>query len=209
MKTQCAGRRKDGKRCERSPIAGATVCRLHGADAPQVRSRAIVRAEVAKWGLQDITEDPGEVLLRLVTQSSRRAALYASLLEEQYERAAAGEETTTLDSRIGVLIGKKFSLTRDGEPVAVEEAIRGLVELELRERELCGSFASKAIAAGLAERQVRIAERMGGAIAEVLRAVLADPVLGLTPAQLAQAPDVFRSHLGLASPPLTIEGSTE
>jgi hypothetical protein len=165
-----------------------------------VAAKAIVRAEVAKWGLQDITEDPGEVLLRLVTQSSRRAALYASLLEEQYERAAAGEETSTLPSRIGVLIGRKFSLTRDGE------AIRGLVELEMRERDLCGSFASKAIAAGLAERQVRIAERMGGVIAEVLRAVLADPALGLTPAQLAQAPDVFRSHLGLASPPLTIEG---
>jgi hypothetical protein len=209
MKETCTGHNRQGVRCGKPPVPGGKVCRLHGGAIPIVAAKAIVRAEVAKWGLQDITEDPGEVLLRLVTQSSRRAALYASLLEEQYERAAAGEETTTLPSRIGVLIGRKFALNKEGRPVPVEEAIRGLVELEMRERELCGSFASKAIAAGLAERQVRIAERMGAAIADVLRAVLADPALGLTPTQMAAAPDVFRTHLGLTGAPLAIEGNVE
>ena len=39
------------------------------------------------------------------------------------------------------------------------EAIRGLADLEAKERERCANFASKAVAAGLAERTVRIAER--------------------------------------------------
>jgi hypothetical protein len=45
------------------------------------------RAELLGWGLGDATADPGEVLLRLVTQSTARAERYAILLEEAYEAA--------------------------------------------------------------------------------------------------------------------------
>src|SRR5215216_1982224 len=38
-------------------------------------------------GLGDSTVDPGEVLLRLVTQSAARAGMHAQLLEEAYEAA--------------------------------------------------------------------------------------------------------------------------
>lgn len=194
----CVGHNRKGLPCGQSAIAGGTVCiRYHGGSARQVAVKAAVRYEVSQWVAGDTTEDPGEVLLRLVTQSSRRAALYASLLEEQYERAAAGEETTTLDSRIGVLIGRKFSLNKEGRPVPVEEAIRGLVDLEMRERELCGSFATKAIAAGLAERSVRLAEKQGALIADVLRSVLTDPALGLSDAQRVAVPALIRSHLAI------------
>src|SRR6187551_2574869 len=40
---------------------------------PHVASKAAVRAEVLSWGLGDSKVDPGEVLLRLVTQSAARA----------------------------------------------------------------------------------------------------------------------------------------
>jgi len=49
--------------------------------------KAAVRAEVWSWGLGDTNVDPGEVLLRLVTQSAARAERYAMLLEEAYEAA--------------------------------------------------------------------------------------------------------------------------
>jgi hypothetical protein len=39
------------------------------------------------WGLGDTKVDPGEVLLRLVTQSAARAERCALLLEEAYEAA--------------------------------------------------------------------------------------------------------------------------
>ena len=55
--------------------------------SPHVASKAAVRAAVWSWGLGDTTVDPGEVLLRLVTQSAARAERYAMLLEEAYEAA--------------------------------------------------------------------------------------------------------------------------
>jgi hypothetical protein len=48
------------------------VCRFHGGASPHVASKAAVRAEVMSWGLGDTNVDPGEVLLRLVTQSAAR-----------------------------------------------------------------------------------------------------------------------------------------
>jgi hypothetical protein len=55
--------------------------------SPHVASKAAVRAEVWSWGLGDTTVDPGDVLLRLVTQSAARAERYAMLLGEAYEAA--------------------------------------------------------------------------------------------------------------------------
>jgi hypothetical protein len=52
------------------------------------------------------------------------------------------------------------------------EAIRGLADLEAKERERCANFASKAVAAGLAESTVRIAERQGQLMVEMVQAVL-------------------------------------
>jgi hypothetical protein len=48
---------------------------------------------------------------------------------------------------------------RDVGVYVTGDAIRGLADLEAKERERCANFASKAVAAGLAERTVRIAER--------------------------------------------------
>jgi hypothetical protein len=79
---QCKAISKNsGKQCKRKAIPGGTVCRYHGG-AQQVKAKAAVRAELLGWGLGDSTVDPGEVLLRLVTQSAARA--------ERYRHAARG-----------------------------------------------------------------------------------------------------------------------
>jgi hypothetical protein len=175
------------------------VCKLHGAAAPQVQRRALVRAELARWGLGDTAVSPADTLLRLVSQSSRRVEFLSGLLAEQYALADAGMEITTLPGRLAVLVGQSYALSRDGDPVPVGEAIRALVELEQRERSLCASFACKAVMAGLETRDVELAERTGGMIAEVLRAVLADPQLGLSEVQRAAFPSAIRSALQLLS----------
>jgi hypothetical protein len=59
---------------------------LAGGAAQQVKAKAAVRVELIGWGLGDATVDPGEVLLRLVTQSAAGAERYAMLLEEAYAR---------------------------------------------------------------------------------------------------------------------------
>ncbi len=73
--------------CHRFPIKGGTVCKSHGGSAPQVAARAAVRAEVLAWGLGSAHVDPGEILLRLVTQSAARVEFLADLLRQAYEAA--------------------------------------------------------------------------------------------------------------------------
>src|SRR5215212_3062520 len=88
ISVQCtAVSKQTGKQCKAKAIPGGTVCRWHGGAAGQVKAKAAVRAELLGWGLGDSTVDPGEVLLRLVTQSAARADRYAVLLEEAYEAA--------------------------------------------------------------------------------------------------------------------------
>lgn len=197
---QCRGHRSDGTPCGAWAITGATVCAAHGGRAKQVARKAAVRAELASWGLSDATEDPGEVLLRLVTQSARRAAFYGELLERQYAAADRGErDVSDLPAGVAALIGFRYSSAgAEGQVFEVEEAIRGLVQLEGQERDRCARFAKLALDAGIAERQVRLAERQGELIAEVLRAVLADPELGLSEAQQRAVPGVALRHLAVA-----------
>lgn len=195
---QCTGHRTNGEPCGKWALLGSNVCDNHLPN-PAARKKAMVRAELQRWGLGDTHTDPGEVLLRLVSQAATRAEFYSELLQEQYERADAGQETTTLPARIAVLVGRTFALNRDGQPVPVAEAIRALVQLEGEERDRTANFATKAIAAGLAERQVRLAERTGAMMAEVLRAVLGDARLGLDESQVALVPALLREHLAIAS----------
>src|SRR5688572_4630729 len=88
ISVQCTAISKQtGKQCKARAIPGGTVCRWHGGGAKQVKAKAAVRAELLGWGLGDSTVDPGEVLLRLVSQSSARAELYARLLQEAFDAA--------------------------------------------------------------------------------------------------------------------------
>lgn len=226
FRVKCTGIAKSTKkRCGRDPIRGATVCIMHGGSAPQVKRKAIVRAELEDWGLGDSTVDPGEVLLRLVSQSARRAQRYSLLLEQAYDAAerlktahdaeklivddteygdeeSAETQTAREDLRkvfatggVSALIGNTYGDSKTGGIYATGEQIRGLAQLEAQERDRCANFAAKAVAAGLAERTVRLAERQGELIAQVLMAVFED--LELTDTQREVAPDVIRRHLEL------------
>lgn len=210
--------------CKNGPIAGGKVCTMHGGKAPQTKAKAAVRAEVQAWGLGDSTVDPGEVLLRLVSQSAARAERYSALLEEAYdaadrlrvaydaERIVVEQAYEEFDEKasmqvaradldrifntggVAALVGNTYD-DANGSIYATGEAIRGLAQLEAQERDRCATFAAKAIAAGLAERTVRLAERQGEMIASVLMAVFDD--LDLTDEQRDGAPDVIRRHLTL------------
>lgn len=219
--------------CENHAINGGTVCTAHGGKAPQVAAKAAVRAEVMKWGLGDTTVDPGETLLRLVSQSAARVELYGRLLQEAYEAAerlktahaaerlvyerdddsprddedgpeAAEVQTARADldriftvGGVAALVGSTYSASNLGSVYATGEAIRGLAQLEAAERERCAGFAAKAVAAGLAMRQVELAERQGTLIAELLAAVFDE--LDMTDAQREAAPDVLDRHLRLVA----------
>jgi hypothetical protein len=96
---------------------------------------------------------------------------------------------------VAALIGATYSATATGKVFATGEAIRGLVQLEAQERDRAAGMAAKAVAAGLATRQVELAERQGALVAALIQRLFADPELGLTPAQAAAAPAVAARHL--------------
>jgi hypothetical protein len=101
--------------------------------------------------------------------------MYAQLLEQMYEHAnllGVDSNAPGLPPGVQALIGGTYSATPNGRVYQTGEQIRGLVQLEQTERKMCADFASKAIAAGLAERQVRMAERQGQAIIEAIAVAL-------------------------------------
>ena len=212
----------DGGQCTQPAVKGTEppICRMHGAGAPQVKARAAVRAEVAAWRVGvDTKVDPGEILLRLVSQSAARAQHYGLLLEEAYDAAerlktaheveglleetAEGEDESAsmqvarddlkrifTTGGVAALIGNTYGDSKTGGIYATGEAIRGLARLEAEERDRCAGFAKIAIAAGLAERQVRLAEKQVEIMAAALDAALEAagvPVAERGPAKLAAA----------------------
>lgn len=183
MKHRCTGRNRQGHQCARWAIPGGTVCKLHGGGAPQVRALAEIRSEVLNWKLGDSTVDPGETLLRLLSQSRWRAERYAARLAEIVEEHGLEE----------ALVGESWVMSDNGTLQKVGEYVKGLAQLEAQERDRCAKFATQAIAAGLAERAVRLAERQGALIEQVLSTVFTE--LGLSDEQRAQAPAVIRRAL--------------
>jgi len=97
-----------GKQCKAKAIPGGTVCRWHGGAAGQVKAKAAVRAEVLNWGLGDSHVDPGEVLLRLATQSAARAEMYARLLQEAFDAAERLKHAHDSCDRCGSRLGAAF-----------------------------------------------------------------------------------------------------
>lgn len=175
-----------GRPCMRPPNKGGTVCRNHGGgNLKRIAQDALVH-EVRNWGLGDANIDPGETLLRLLTQSVRRANDYAYTLSEMVQEHGLHD----------ALVGDRMVMSESGKLTKIDEYVKGLARLEADERDRAGGFAAKAIAAGLAERQVRIAERLGDQLAEMLRAIFDD--LDLTDAQRDAVPTVLDRHLMLA-----------
>jgi hypothetical protein len=154
---QCTALSKQtGNQCKAKAIPGGTVCRWHGGAASQVKEKAAVRAELLGWGLGDATVDPGETLLRLVTQSAARAERYATLLEEAYKAAeclkrsfdagaldideskemaeTAREDLDRIFNTGGVaaLVGNTYGAAKDVGGYVTGEAIRGLADLEAK-----------------------------------------------------------------------------
>jgi hypothetical protein len=124
-----------------------------------VKVKAAIRAEVLNWGLGDTTVDPGELLLRLVTQSVARAEHHSRLLQEAFEAAerlkqahdagmqidAPGDELADtaetarrdLDrifntGRVAALVGNTYGAAEDVGGYVTGEAIGALLILKRR-----------------------------------------------------------------------------
>lgn len=173
-------------------ILGTTSCRRHsGTSLEKAKARGEVRTAVLKWDLDEIPLDPGDVLLRLVTVTTRRAEFYARLLDEAWqaaERIAAAETVPdqsglTSDARrdldnvlqrggLAALVGHTYSASKEQGIYATAEVVRALAKLEQEERKLAADLAAKAVAADLMAKRVAAAEALTGEQGQQLTAVL-------------------------------------
>jgi hypothetical protein len=213
-------RNTKGEPCGAFVIRGTAHCKNHaGKTLVKARAEGEVVLEVRRWGLGNANVDAAEILLRLVAQSAARCDLYAEKLADAYnaaERLAEAQESP--DGSIGAelegsaiedlkrvfntggvaaLVGNTYAATKDGDIFTTGEAIRGLAMLEAQERDRCVSFAAKAVAAGLAERQVAVEERRVEMVGRALAATFAE--MGLTPDQVQEARSGLARHLRLVA----------
>jgi len=62
---QCTALKKNGERCKRWSIRGASVCISHGGKIPAVQKKAAAMVESARMRLMDLTDDAVDVLEEL------------------------------------------------------------------------------------------------------------------------------------------------
>lgn len=163
------GRNKRGLPCGYFAMAGTQRCHIH-AGIFKTKHKAIgevnqVLRELERWGFNDKTIDPGELILRLMTQSWWRAERLADELAR-----IVGKHEHLVDA----LTGDTYSVSETGVPVKTGEYVRAMTKLEAEERDRCMSYATKAKAAGLADRHIKVLEDQVQLFSDALRASLRD-----------------------------------
>jgi hypothetical protein len=162
---KCGKHRTDGQPCGAQAVDGTDACIRHaGRPTAEHKARGAIVTEVRRWNVGDVAEDPGTLLLRLMTVSEWNRQAY----EAEIDRILTATDLHLSDA----LVAETLVLDKEGHTHVVGEYIRGIVTLEAQERDRAANLAVKALAAGIAERQVRIAEQQGVLVARVLRDAL-------------------------------------
>lgn len=192
--------RHKGEACTRAPHPGGTVCYLHGGRASQVVAKAEANLQQAEAqaavelfaARRDI--EPGQALLELVQWTAGEVDYWRQEVR-QVERDAlvwgvTREKTGGSVPDVAGPDDEQFvaapEVTREAKP---NVAYQMLIDAQNR----LAAYCVAAIKAGVAERQIRLAEQQGALLADVIRAILAD--LHLTKAQQALVATVVPAHL--------------
>lgn len=189
-----AHRKADGQPCGRKPRKGEDLCRQCGGNAPQVRKAAERRKQLAAaqqavktYGLP-VDTNPVDALLDEVRWTAGHVLWLRERVQEIEHGSLVWGTTEVVDKGAGEFTGTDTT-----------DAARPNVWLTLyqSERKHLVDVCKTAIAAGLAERQVRIAEQQGEQLVRVIQAILGD--LQLTPEQQRLAVEVVPRQLRAAA----------
>lgn len=206
---KCKAKAKStGAPCKNNAIKGLEVCRVHGGATKRAREKGArvhaeqeVRRKVgALLAEQELVyEDPLEGLMIEVSRSSHAVRAYETLVREL--EAIPTYRVVDLESDVSDEIedGSKI-------PTLVPSGVIGpnhlgdlgahpFVVLWSKEREWHAKVCKMALDAGVAERQVRLAERQGELLAQTIERLLGDPDLALTHEQRQVGRQVAARHL--------------
>lgn len=151
------------------PLKGGFLCRFHGGNSAPVRAAAAKRAQEAEAARQLIRfkklpgAEPTGQLLELVQYQAGIVNWWRGKVEEV-------EEADLIYS----LVGESEEETRFGTFTKMQRraGAHATYKLLRESQQDLASYASQALRAGIAERQVAIAERQGSVFAGAQRAIL-------------------------------------
>lgn len=192
----CGANKRSGGTCRRSAgwgtgHVGVGRCKNHLGATPnhELHGQLILaRREAAVMGTP-LDADPHEAILECIRISAGEVAYASERIAELQDDQVVGPVVTTRPLKHEKGAESKTERVEEHGPPAVH------IWIEVRHRAMdrLVTYSKVAIAAGIAERQVQIAERQGQLLAEVIRGILGD--LGV--ANHPQAPAVVRKHLSL------------
>ena len=194
---KCGARKRDGSGGHCTQIAGWGTdhvgqgrCRLHGGATKSHVSAAkteVARQAVATYGLPREV-DPAAALLEEVHRSAGHVAWLQEKVREFEADDLVWGVVEEVDKGSGEFTGT--DTTRASKPNV-------WLELYRAERKHLTDVCKAALAAGIAERQVRLAEQQGALIVGVLQRIFDD--LNLTAEQRELLPTVVPRHLRAVS----------
>jgi len=154
---------------------GYGSCRDHGGlmESHEIAvQRQIATDLMDMYGKPNTSMDPNTALLQEVQRSSGHVEWLAELINSFEDRK---------------------QLTQYTEATGVQASV--WIDLYHKERDRLVSSSKAALAAGVAERQVRVAEEEGRLFAMVIQRIFQDPRLAITNVQKAIMPAVVRDHM--------------
>lgn len=173
---------------------GYGYCKMHGGNTPDhilfaAKLQAAAEGRARVMG-NPIKIDPFEALLQTIWISAGEVE-YCSMrimeLEPSEALVAFHEQTISQ----GTVRGERENSTATKTSTTVQ--LHAWIIARRSALDSLARYSKMAIDAGIAERQVRIAEQVGGMIGRLVQAVLGD--LELTPGQQEAAPAIVRRHL--------------
>lgn len=176
---KCSATKSNGEPCQKWAIKGGTVCPSHGASLPVVKKKAAERWERA----QVMAEVERMVDKGLLDERGRGVHPIEHLLDELYTSAQVVYV-------LGQMVGDLDKLDQYGGEGSGRQP-HVLYGMWAEERKHHAKLAEMCLRAGVAERQIQIAERQAELMAGAIRNIL----LELGVADHPQAPAVVRKAL--------------
>jgi len=173
---------------------------MHGASAPQAIAKAAERVAQAvivqaarTLGLARDGVSKAQALREELSRTLGHIAwlefVVADLEAEDVFWGRTAEETGRESGS-----GSGGDTSRDHATIRREARLNVAVGYLMEERKHLKSLAVEMVRLGLREREVRLCEQQGHLWASIMRAVLGNQALGLSPAQLEKAPEIVSRH---------------
>jgi hypothetical protein len=195
---RCGARRKSGGTCQYragwgTGHPGVGRCKFHGGASPQAEVSGAVqlarREALVMGGPLDM--EPHEALLECIRIAAGEVRYASERIAELEESDAVGPVVSTRPLKYekgAESISER--VFEEGAP-----AVHIWIEVRHRAMDRLVNYSKIAIAAGIEERRVRIAEQQGNLLAQAIRGILEE--LGV--ANRPEVPTIVRRHLTLVS----------